>query len=383
MPKKKIDVLLEAISVVYQAPGNGAAGWSAAIGRATDLVGGSAGVYLRINMEDMTTEGAGLCGFTPEDAAAYQGAQAANKDIRLRYLHNLVPGRAFREFEFVPDREAYDRSEWIRYQVERHGVYWCLSAHVSKDRIWNDYLSINGLKDRGPFSDAEKADMRALLPHFARAAELDRLINRLEDRFGAVLSVLDHFLVGLVILDVAGRIAVANVAAHDAADSSGAVSLAGGRVALSSPAANADFQALVTRTLSTILQQGQSDGGQMVVAKRSAKGCLLIEAMPIRDDGICDGDRIRGCAVFIIDPAQSQIVSLEGISRIFGLTDAEQQVATALVNGSELRDVAEARGVSLETARSQLKSVFRKTGAPSQNNLIRLAVKANPPIRKL
>lgn len=36
---------------------------------------------------------------------------------------------------------------------------------------------------------------------------------------------------------------------------------------------------------------------------------------------------------------------------------------------------------SLETARSQLKAVFRKTGAPSQNDLIRLAVKANPPIR--
>jgi DNA-binding CsgD family transcriptional regulator/PAS domain-containing protein len=373
--------LLETIANIYTAPGNGESGWSTAVAEATALVGGKAGVYLRINMEDMTTEGSGFCGFTAEDLISYQGAQAAKKDIRLSYLHNLVPGQAFREFEFVTDREAYDRSEWIRHQVERHGVYWCLSAHVSRERVWNDYLSINGLKARGPFSDAEKSDMQAVLPHFARAAELDRLVNRLENRFGAVLSVLDHFLVGLVILDTRGRVIVHNAAAREAAENSAAISFAGGRMELTSRGPNQNFQALVAQTLSTIMNQGQSDGGQQVVPKRSGTGCLLVETMPIRDDGFSDGDHIRGCAVFVIDPAQSQVISLAGVASIFGLTEAEREVAGSLVNGHDLRRISEERGVSLETARSQLKAVFRKTGAPSQNDLIRLAVKATPPIR--
>ena len=104
--------------------------------------------------------------------------------------------------------------------------------------------------------------------------------------------------------------------------------------------------------------------------------------MPIRDGGFSDGDQVRGCAVFVIDPAQSRVISLQGVGRIFGLTEAEREVAGALVNGYDLRRISEERGVSLETARSQLKAVFRKTGAPSQNDLIRLAVKANPPIRR-
>ena len=51
-----------------------------------------------------------------------------------------------------------------------------------------------------------------------------------------------------------------------------------------------------------------------------------------------------------------------------------------MVNGAELREVADARHTSLETVRSQLRSIFSKTGVNSQLELVRLAVKATPPI---
>lgn len=372
------DGLLRTISAVYAAPGN-AAGWTSAVDEATRLVGGSAGVYLRVDREDMVTESSAMSGFTDEDARAYLGMQAARKDVRLTYLHNLVPGQVFREFEYVTDRTAYDNSEWIQYQMQRHGVYWCLSAHVSKDSVWNDYLSINGLKARGPFSDGEKAMLQSLLPHFSRAAELDRLVNRLERRFGAVLSVLDLFLVGLVILDTRGNLVVANQAARTTAERSGAFTL-GGRLRLTHPRWNAQVQQLVTDAIATIRREGRSDGGRVVIPRRDTDGSLLLEIMPIRDDGFSDRDNVQGCAVFVIDTRESQVISMDGLARIFGLTGAEHAVASAIVNGNSLHAVAEQRGVSIETARSQLKAVFRKTGAPSQVDLVRLAVKANPPI---
>lgn len=378
---RNTEALLEAITTIYTAPGNHA-GWTASVEAATALVGGKAGVYLRIDREDMTTEASGIAGFTDQDARAYEGAQAARKDVRLQYLHNLLPGQVFREFEYVTDREAYDQSEWIRYQLENHGVYWCMSAHISKDTVWHDYLSINGLKARGSFSNDEKADMQTLLPHFARAAELDRLVNRLEQRFGAVLSVLDQFLVGLVILDVKGRLVVANRAARATAETSGAYTLDGGRLRLTRQRCNDEAQRLISLATATIRCEAQSDGGRVVVPKRGDAGCLLLEIMPIRDDGLSDRDNVRGCAVFVIDPDASQILSMEGLARVFQLTRAEAEVATAIVNGDSLGIVAERRNVSIETARSQLKSVFRRTGASSQIELVRLAVKANPPIEK-
>lgn len=54
----------------------------------------------------------------------------------------------------------------------------------------------------------------------------------------------------------------------------------------------------------------------------------------------------------------------------FGLSLAEAEIAIAITDGADLRAVAAARGVSIQTVRSQLKSIFRKTGATSQARLV-------------
>jgi DNA-binding CsgD family transcriptional regulator len=74
------------------------------------------------------------------------------------------------------------------------------------------------------------------------------------------------------------------------------------------------------------------------------------------------------------------VVSIDGLAKLFELTPSEQAVARSLVNGADPREIAEERHNSIETVRSHLKSIFSKTGARSQLALMRLAVKANPPV---
>ncbi|MGH8682352.1 MAG: helix-turn-helix transcriptional regulator, partial [Burkholderiales bacterium] len=87
-----------------------------------------------------------------------------------------------------------------------------------------------------------------------------------------------------------------------------------------------------------------------------------------------------GTGVFIIDPGSPHRISVDGLSKIFKLTSSEHSVTDLLVNGADVRGVAEFRGTSIETVRSQLRRIFLKTGASSQLELVRLAVKATPPI---
>jgi DNA-binding CsgD family transcriptional regulator len=54
----------------------------------------------------------------------------------------------------------------------------------------------------------------------------------------------------------------------------------------------------------------------------------------------------------------------------FSLTPAEIRIAQALANGLRLPAVAERMRVSHETVRSQLKSIFHKTGAGHQGELV-------------
>jgi DNA-binding CsgD family transcriptional regulator/PAS domain-containing protein len=57
---------------------------------------------------------------------------------------------------------------------------------------------------------------------------------------------------------------------------------------------------------------------------------------------------------------------------LFGLTRAEAQVAVALAGGVTAEDVARTRGVSLETVRSQIRTILQKTGASGLRDFERI-----------
>lgn len=63
------------------------------------------------------------------------------------------------------------------------------------------------------------------------------------------------------------------------------------------------------------------------------------------------------------------------LQRLYKLTATEAELAIMLANGDSLERIAEQRVVSLETVRTQMKAVFRKTGANRQGQLVGWVVK--------
>lgn len=370
--------MFDTILRIYSAPGS-LSGWRDAVHALNDAVGGKMTGYLLVNKQDLNTEIAASYGLSEADLRAYEGPHGAVKDVRFQYLHNLLPGRVFREFEYVTDKAAWDNSEWIQYQRDHLGCYWCMSARVSTHGLWDDFISVNRATELGPHTDEEKQALQQLLPHLARAAELHRTLTGLEQRYGAVLAALDYLLVGLVIVDVEGRVIVSNHTAQEVCDRSGALAVrAGGRLRATRPGQNESLQKTIAAAVATASGRGVGDGGQVVLGLDRPD--VLAEVIPLRDDGLPDRDDVHGAAVFLVEPGLSLVVDLKGIAQIFRLTPSEHAVASALVNGLSIPDTAEQRNTSPETVRSQLKAVFSKTGASSQLELLRLAVKASPPI---
>lgn len=180
-----------------------------------------------------------------------------------------------------------------------------------------------------------------------------------------------------------GRVAIGNDMAGQIAEQTGAFTVQpNGRIKILSDDSHTQLAKLIESSCCTSKAEGNHDGGQVVVNTRIPGRKLLLEIMPIRDDGLPDGDNIQGCAVFILDPENSHYYSMDGLASIFQLSRAEAEIAGALVNGAKMKDISEQRNTTIETVRSQLKGIFSKTGASSQLDLMRLAVKMNPPIKK-
>ena len=65
-------------------------------------------------------------------------------------------------------------------------------------------------------------------------------------------------------------------------------------------------------------------------------------------------------------------VDRKTISEAFALTPAETTLCIALLEGSSLAEAADMSGITMNTARGRLKTVFRKTGARRQGQLVAL-----------
>lgn len=71
-----------------------------------------------------------------------------------------------------------------------------------------------------------------------------------------------------------------------------------------------------------------------------------------------------------IRPDRQRPPDLREFSRLFHLTPAEERLCIHLASGASLTEAAVALGITVETARFRIKSIFQKTGAHRQSALI-------------
>ena len=80
----------------------------------------------------------------------------------------------------------------------------------------------------------------------------------------------------------------------------------------------------------------------------------------------------RRTAILVLrDPAAQAAWPAETLARLFGLSAAEALLASKLAKGASLEEAAMELGISRNTVRSQLQSIFLKTGINRQSDLIR------------
>ncbi|NUB03245.1 hypothetical protein GBZ48_28890 [Azospirillum melinis] len=76
--------------------------------------------------------------------------------------------------------------------------------------------------------------------------------------------------------------------------------------------------------------------------------------------------------VYIVDPAAVAPGLGRRLGALFGLTAVEAGLVADLLADLTPADIGEHRGVAISTVRSQLRSVFAKTGTTRQSELMNL-----------
>jgi DNA-binding CsgD family transcriptional regulator len=98
-----------------------------------------------------------------------------------------------------------------------------------------------------------------------------------------------------------------------------------------------------------------------------------------RDDKI--SARAAVAIVFVRDPLSHRIVAGGLLRAVFGFTDAEQNLAQAVLAGTSLADYARTNAVTLNTVYTHLRRIKDKTGCSRMAELIRKLNDLQVPLR--
>lgn len=109
-------------------------------------------------------------------------------------------------------------------------------------------------------------------------------------------------------------------------------------------------------------------------------GAVLLDDSPPRRlhawsaplGGDAEGRDETLAAVVVFDSERGRTYTWEALRTLYGLTRKESDIVNALLQGQSLEDYCAASFVTTNTARTHLKSVYRKTGTNRQSELVRL-----------
>jgi DNA-binding CsgD family transcriptional regulator len=229
---------------------------------------------------------------------------------------------------------------------------------------------------RGPSEDEfdreQLAALEAIVPHLQIALYTRRKLLELESRVSDMETALDHLSTALVLVDATAKVLFANRKARVILDCRDGLAICRGELIAQERTARAALRAMLAAAINPGIGRDKSNANATLVS-RSAKRPLQMVAIPLRLETSTVPEKAVA-AVFITDPEQRPAARPEMLRALFGLTPAETKLATILLDGKSLSEAADGNGVGREIVRSQLKSIFLKTGTRRQSELMALMV---------
>lgn len=299
-------------------------------------------------------------------------AQRLRGDVRLG--HEIVADSSYVRSEFYTD---FGRKSSRRYMIG--GLIG--TSEVIPLGLHRDAAS-------RPFADDDKRTLALLIPHLKRALQMRAQLTPTASALGA--GALDVLPLGVIVVSQEMKLLYCNAEAAALLDEPrfGLFATRHGRgpgtgtnesgLRARHPEDDAQLRRLVGAA-----SRGAAGGGMRI---RARPGALPSEPVTLWTL-ICPALRhlsspgqpnmgtgvIRGAATVLVRRLLAPSApSIALLNDLFRLTRSEAEVAAILAGGVSAEDVARARNVSLDTVRSQIRAILKKTGASSLRDFERI-----------
>jgi len=349
------------------------ADWEGVITRFTDLIGGAQAWLPSLDLS--TGGGQGVYArFDPSVQDAYfQYYYSTNPFVRPGPAEMATPWPLVvttDEDRFL--KEDFTATEYYNDFLKRQAIHSVLIVRLGRHGVMQSTLNVTRPIGREQFSGPDIELANRLHPDLVRAFNLSRRFADLRDFSAGLAETLNHSRHAVFLLDAAGAIRHANLAAEALLAEPDGLRAAGGRLTAASTPAARRLEALIARAASP--DGSRREAGSMGLKTPSRRLPLSLIVAPLRSDRSL-GPRAASVLVCVADLEAGLSLPERQLRELFGLTPAETRLALELLKGADLREAAQSLGTSPTTVRNQLAAIFAKTDVNRQAELIQLMMR--------
>lgn len=295
----------------------------------------------------------------------------------------IVQGNVVMGEELVPPAELA-ASRWYQEVLSTEDVFHLLTSVVFDGSDGQNPCVVCSLfrePNADAFAEEDRQKLSLILPHISRALGVMLKLRNAEFKLVISYAALDRISSGVLLLGCDRSILFANRAAKNILAEGDGLSLCKYGVGALGRLFSADVktQAAIDTALSNAIEpmaQAVPHFAQSVRVRRPSGQLpysLQFSSLASNNE-FGQGKDAPLVIVFISDPAQEIQVDPELLRKTFGMTPAEIRVAVTLCQEGSIEETAAKAGISVSTARSQLKQVYQKTGVDNRTKLTKLIV---------
>jgi DNA-binding CsgD family transcriptional regulator len=361
------------VELIYEA-GINPSGWPAVLSALSKSFAGASGLLHRYDPQTGRVFAFEEFGHDPAFSKAYVQHYASINPYPAESFHHLASGKVDYAGTLLPVQQVTGTeffNDWMKPQgispnhlgvvLSRAGGAMSLLGFAPQARVFD--------KDPQKFGNR----LQLLVPHLAKAIELNRVLANAALSSGISNAMLDAIPAAVFLLADAGPVLFANKRGEE---------LLRDEHVLAVDHVSRKLRAYALRDCRAFeaaeLKARAEHQLQFLRVTAGATGAAFILAFVPLSPRTQEMAGSRREALAVIASASSCRVNLrvEDIRAATGLSQAEAQLAKALVSGSTTNDYAEATGLSPNTVRRHLAAAFLKTETNKQSELISLLVRA-------
>ncbi|MGH7484484.1 MAG: helix-turn-helix transcriptional regulator, partial [bacterium] len=270
------------------------------------------------------------------------------------------------------DERGIDHSDYYHWlQSHGDGIRYYLGLRLDRNAANFCGISLAFRRSEGHCQGEHIERLQRIAPHLRRAVQIARDLSGAAFSNQVFTSALERATVGVIVLDETGAILQVNSVAEGFARTGGWLRLYGQRIELTDIASNEAFQLQVAKCRVLALKRGHSLSHSVdVIGPDLARYRLSPAPLVAQRDSLAG---TRPCVIVTIAcvavPHARDRIPLEL------LTSAETALVESLAKGVTLARYARERSISVHTVRTQIKSVFQKTGTHRQAELVSLVLR--------